>query len=186
MGQLIKDPYFTLFESVGALEVRGKFWIRKQTLKSSDHGPQDGQWLPRTRWNHGRRVRFQWSFTSRGDHRNYWSSSMSWSMTSSPIFISYGWYHRWLGTWVILFPKRSSQAFTSIEFCHHVPQALIRPSLTRVKAAHRMSLLHSRYWEPTVSDSSEHVLMSTTVSNQNITMRYIQFPSIHFTFSRSF
>jgi len=28
MGQLIKDPYFTLFESVGALEVRPNVKLR--------------------------------------------------------------------------------------------------------------------------------------------------------------
>jgi hypothetical protein len=42
MGQLIKDPYFTLFESVGALEVITEAYIQGKWLIISDHGPQDG------------------------------------------------------------------------------------------------------------------------------------------------
>jgi hypothetical protein len=42
MGQLIKDSYFTLFESVGALEVILEAYIQRKWLTVSDHGPQDG------------------------------------------------------------------------------------------------------------------------------------------------
>lgn len=45
VGQLIKDPYFTLFESVGALEVsfqRMQRDVECQGLIQADHGPKDG------------------------------------------------------------------------------------------------------------------------------------------------
>ena len=45
VGQLIKDPYFTLFESVGALEVGSEHRpldLGRQRLTMADYGPQDG------------------------------------------------------------------------------------------------------------------------------------------------
>lgn len=47
-GDIVKDGMFTLFESVGALEV-GLYELPKPetALTVADHGPEDGQWLRR-------------------------------------------------------------------------------------------------------------------------------------------
>lgn len=44
MGELVKDPHFTLFESVGALEVSNIRIIRihERRLKEVDNGRQNG------------------------------------------------------------------------------------------------------------------------------------------------
>ena len=50
-GQLVKDDFFTLFESVGALEVREiprHLFQYRLSLVMIDYGPKNGQWLPET------------------------------------------------------------------------------------------------------------------------------------------
>lgn len=45
LGELVKDPHFTLFESVGALEVRfslESLVYRDGALKMADYGSKDG------------------------------------------------------------------------------------------------------------------------------------------------
>lgn len=43
VGQLIKDEYFTLFESIGAIEVGSLFSVSQLRRScNKDHGPQDG------------------------------------------------------------------------------------------------------------------------------------------------
>lgn len=55
-GQLVKDDFFTLFEAVGALEVRistssgyrrGHGLRTDSSILGIDHGSEDGQWVPR-------------------------------------------------------------------------------------------------------------------------------------------
>lgn len=46
VGQLVKDEYFTLFESIGAIEVGSSQSLpRLINSHNKDYGPQDGQWL---------------------------------------------------------------------------------------------------------------------------------------------
>ena len=60
-GELVKDEYFTLFESVGALEVRIRLEDliqKKKKLRSGiDHGSKDGQRISCPRRNARRRLR---------------------------------------------------------------------------------------------------------------------------------
>jgi hypothetical protein len=42
VGQLVKDEYFTLFESIGALEVRLPSRAVTLMLTPIDHGPENG------------------------------------------------------------------------------------------------------------------------------------------------
>jgi hypothetical protein len=44
VGQLVKDPYFTLFESVGALEVR-RFWIYQEDVMLSEDRSWTERWI---------------------------------------------------------------------------------------------------------------------------------------------
>jgi len=53
VGQLVKDEYFTLFDSIGALEVGSQHAIAtpSRLIQDVDYGPKDGQWLSAARRN---------------------------------------------------------------------------------------------------------------------------------------
>lgn len=174
VGQLIKDPYFTLFESVGALEVGYTIPIELECLANTSR-LWTARWTAAT-LNLERLCKMITISVKRCFRRRLLESLINffvkrYRLRVAPVREPRLNLPRWRGTKAIRSRRQYLPVYTLIDCYRVLLSVWIKHTLTGVRAAQMMNPSPSKFLELTVLVLSRHVGMSIIGSSLNITMR---------------